>query len=191
MRVFIWSLVLSVPVWSLLGAAVLRPVAAQQPVVPPRPPLPAKPDPKPEPPKPDPEPPAVGRPDDVPVVPPRKVEPEPARPDPKPDAPRAEPVGDQAVLPVGMVKNTVQALKVGDSSYVAFDAVKVDVKRRCWLVPTAITGPQGKARPVQVRRSADGYHVYLENQDHQWDAEDCDGLASRWVPVRSVTVKEQ
>ncbi len=132
-----------------------------------------------------PEPQRVGTPDDVPVVPsvPKKVE--------KVEKEKAEPESsDHAILPVSMVKNTVHALKVGSTAYVAFEAVRIDARRKMWLHPTFVTGQKTKERPVQIRRDADGFHIVLEQVEHQWEAEDVDGIASKWIPARSVLVKE-
>lgn len=176
----------------LFGMAV--PALAQPPVVPSSPP-------KTEPPKTEPpkkeekeEPPErPGNPDDVPVVGPKKDKKVDDVPTPKPkdvESPPA-PIDGQAVLPVTLVKNTVQSVQVGQTVYVPVGSVRVDNKRRMWVVPSTVTGKKTKDRPVQLRRDADGYHVSIEvTLDVQWEAEDCDGFVSKWVPVRSFQVKE-
>jgi len=133
------------------------------------------------------EPPRTGNPDDVPVVPTKKDEKPPAEKSPeKPEIIS----GEHAVLPASLVKNTIRALKSGNTTYVAVDAVRIDAKRKMWLHPTFITGAKTNDRPIQIRRDTEGYHIVLEQIEHQWEAEDVDGITSKWIPVKSVSVKE-
>lgn len=109
----------------------------------------------------------------------------------KPKNPEVEPaVSDQAVMPLGMVRNRVDNIKISGSSHVGFDAIKIDTKRRCWVLPHALTGSRTKERCIEVKRDAAGYHLLLENIDHQWEAMDLDATTSAgWIPVRTIVVK--
>lgn len=125
-----------------------------------------------------------GNPGDVPVIQPKEDEKKVEEKANKPN------IGEQAVLPINLVKNKIETLKVGSSAYVVPAAVRVDTKRKCWLHPHFITGAKNEERKVQIRRDLDGYHVVIENSNHQWEAEDIDGGSLKWIPVKTVTIKE-
>lgn len=119
----------------------------------------------------------VGRPDDVPVVQPLQ---------PKQEI-TEQPLVEQATLPINLVKNRIENMKIGSSGYVPTGALQADGKRKLWLNPYALFNSKSQEKSVLVRRDTSGYHVVLENTEHQWEAED--GESNNWLPVRSITVK--
>jgi hypothetical protein len=96
--------------------------------------------------------------------------------------------GAQALMPLTLVKNRVDTLKIGEAAYVLPTAIKVDSERRCWLQTGFITGAKSAERVVQVKRDATGFHVVLESS-YQWEAEDLNGAVSGWLPVKSFSAK--
>lgn len=113
----------------------------------------------------------------------------PKKPD---DHATAEPVvnADQASMPLNLIRNRVDTIKVGTSVYVVVGAVRVDSNRKCWLHPNYLTGTKSPERIVQIKRDAAGYHLTLEHQDYQWEAEDVEGNTLNWIPVKSIVVRQ-
>lgn len=97
-------------------------------------------------------------------------------------------ISEQGIVPVNMIRNRVENIQPGRVSYVSLDTIRVDANRRCWLHPHALTGTKKPDRPIEVRRDADGFHVTIENVDHQWEAADFD-TSSGWLPVKTITVR--
>lgn len=96
---------------------------------------------------------------------------------------------DQAILPIVLVKNKLEALPMDGTCYVAVDALKADSKKRCWLHPHALTGAKGTEKVIQVRRDKSGYHISVENVDHQWVADELDMVSTEWIPVKTLKLK--
>lgn len=119
----------------------------------------------------------AGLPSDVPVVKQKKRE------------PAEEQIIDQGILPISLISNRVDNIKVGTSAYVSLNSIRIDTLRRCWLHPHALTGSKAPNRPIEVKHDAAGFHLLLENVDHQWEAVDFDTVSSGWIAVRTVTVK--
>jgi hypothetical protein len=94
-----------------------------------------------------------------------------------------------STIPINFVRNRVENIKVSSFSYVSVEAIRVDSKRRCWLNPYALTGIKANDRPIQVKRDAVGFHVILEEVDHQWEAVDIDTKGATWLPVNTVAVR--
>lgn len=133
-----------------------------------------------------------GLPTDVPVT--KPLSPTKGADDP-PVVPKETPqetpiVVDHALLPPTLIKNIVANVKVGQNVYVGVQALKVDYSRKTWLQPAHITGAKSAHRVISLKREDDGFHVVIERMDHQWEAEDFDGAALKWIPVRSLKVKE-
>jgi len=97
---------------------------------------------------------------------------------------------DQAILPIGLIKNKIEALKTGETCFVGFSSLVADGKQRCWLNPYGLTGAKNNDKIVMLRRDDQGFHVTIEKTNHQWEAMDIDGIAMRLIPVKSVQVKE-
>jgi hypothetical protein len=127
----------------------------------------------------------VGNPNDVPVVQPKK--PEDTIVPPKTETKAIE---EQALLPIGLVKNRLDTLKVGSNAYINVMAVRVDERRKCWLHPQSITGNKSIDKVIQVRHDTDGYHLVIDKIDHQWEAQEIDGSLLRWIPVKTIVIRE-
>ena len=94
------------------------------------------------------------------------------------------------LLPIGLVRNTVEGLKIGSQGYVAVTTVKVDAHRKCWLYPYSLFSAQkGVDKTVLVRRDSVGYHMVVEDDTHKWEAEDFDQGSVKYISVQTITAK--
>jgi hypothetical protein len=132
---------------------------------------------------------AVGKEDEKPSSDEKKPGVKPAVPIVGGDSPPAATTeNEEGLLPLPYIRNRLENLKVGQTGFVALEALRVDPKRRCYLDPNYLFGTQTATRPISVRRDANGYHVTLEGIEHQWVAQEIP-QSSNLLPVKTVTTK--
>src|SRR3989344_6118249 len=59
---------------------------------------------------------------------------------------------DQAILPLYLVTNKVNDLRIGTEVFISVTAVRVDGKRKLWLSPNALTGIKSEERSILLKR---------------------------------------
>ena len=113
--------------------------------------------------------------------PPPKVE-----PTTKTDPPKVEPKKEQAtgIMPNLFVKNRLESMIQSSAGYITVQGVRVDGSRRCWLDPNATYSKKNEKNIVLVTRDNEGFHIVLEEINHQWEAGDFD--TAGWLPVKTV-----
>jgi hypothetical protein len=95
---------------------------------------------------------------------------------------------DAGLMPTQFIKNRVENLKAGSAGYVDFSAVKVDANKKVYVEPNYVFHANKSANQVTIMRDQGGYHLFLQNVEHEWDAKELPAN-SKLIPVRTVTVK--
>ena len=90
------------------------------------------------------------------------------------------------LLPWSFVRNKIENMPVGTKAYISVETVKCDSKRRVYLDPDQLYGTQNEGRVIMIHKDSSGYHIILDNLDHQWI---CQELPSgvKWIPIKTVT----
>lgn len=94
------------------------------------------------------------------------------------------PDDNQGLMPSRFIKNQLETMPVGSAGYVPVQGVRVDGYRRCWVDSQQVYGKKSERNVVLITKDDSGFHVILEEINHQWEAGEFDGRG--WLPVKTV-----
>ncbi|MFH1759121.1 MAG: hypothetical protein ABH822_00990 [Patescibacteria group bacterium] len=88
-------------------------------------------------------------------------------------APGATPSAEAAVMPadrLGPEKVSVGSMPVGAEGWVPFCLMDISREGQCFIAPFVELGEESSlGNTIRVRREADGFHVYIGNEQRPWE----------------------